>query len=80
MNVDAVEDTLKTLMAHSLKVNPTKPSWLRTQADIFFGECAVCTRLDECSVCTRLGECAVCTRLDECSVCTRLVSVLFVQA
>ena len=41
MNTNAVEDTLKTVMGHALKVNPTQPSWLRTQADIYFGEYAV---------------------------------------
>jgi hypothetical protein len=35
--VNAVEDTLKTIMAHALRVNPTNPMWLRTQADIYFG-------------------------------------------
>nr|KAG5712950.1 hypothetical protein BaRGS_021744 [Batillaria attramentaria] len=38
MNNAAVEDTLKTVMAHALKVNPTNPAWLRTQADIYFVE------------------------------------------
>ncbi|XP_076470196.1 integrator complex subunit 8-like isoform X2 [Babylonia areolata] len=38
LNVSAVEDMLKTIMAHALKVNPTHPSWLRTQADIYYGE------------------------------------------
>lgn len=38
MNVQAVEDTLKTLMTHALTVNPSNSSWLRTQADIAFGK------------------------------------------
>ncbi|PVD21213.1 hypothetical protein C0Q70_19382 [Pomacea canaliculata] len=38
MNVQAVEDTLKTLMTHALTVNPSNSSWLRTQADIAFAE------------------------------------------
>ena len=25
------------MMSHALKVNPTNPSWLRTQADIYYG-------------------------------------------
>jgi hypothetical protein len=36
-SVNAVENTLKTIMAHALRVNPTNPMWLRTQADIYFG-------------------------------------------
>ena len=41
MNTSAVEDMLKTIMGHALKVNPTQPSWLRTQADIYFGQCCL---------------------------------------
>ncbi|KAK7115409.1 integrator complex subunit 8-like [Littorina saxatilis] len=37
-NKSAVEDTLKTIMSHALKVNPTQPAWLRTQADIYYAE------------------------------------------
>ncbi|KAL8569201.1 hypothetical protein ACOMHN_051881 [Nucella lapillus] len=36
LNNAAIEDMLKTIMAHALKVNPTQPSWLCTQADIYF--------------------------------------------
>jgi len=34
----AVEDTLKMLLSHSLRVDPTQPSWLRIQADMYFVE------------------------------------------
>lgn len=36
--VSVVEDTLKMLLTHGLSVHPTQPSWLRTQADIYFVE------------------------------------------
>ncbi|XP_013078928.2 integrator complex subunit 8-like isoform X1 [Biomphalaria glabrata] len=35
-SVAMVEETLKLLLAHSLQVDPMQPSWLRTQADIYF--------------------------------------------
>lgn len=36
--VSSVEETLKMLLSHSLRVSPTQPSWLRTQADLYFVE------------------------------------------
>ena len=40
MNVSGVAESVAAIMDHSLKVNPTQPSWLRTQADIHFGQYA----------------------------------------
>lgn len=37
-SVSLVEETLKMMLVHSLKVYPAQPSWLRTQADIYFVE------------------------------------------
>ncbi|XP_005107242.1 integrator complex subunit 8 [Aplysia californica] len=36
--VSSVEETMKMLLSHSLRVDPTQPAWLRTQADIYFVE------------------------------------------
>ena len=38
ISVQSVEDALTALMEHALNVRPTQTSWLRTQADIYFGE------------------------------------------
>ncbi|KAH9503515.1 Integrator complex subunit 8 [Bulinus truncatus] len=35
-SVTSVEETLKLLLTHSLQTDPMQPSWLRTQADIYF--------------------------------------------
>ncbi|XP_023932902.1 integrator complex subunit 8 [Lingula anatina] len=36
LNLLAVSDAVTTLMQHTLCVNPTQPSWLKTQADLHF--------------------------------------------
>lgn len=36
INIVAIDETLAILMQHALTVNPSQPSWLRTQADIHF--------------------------------------------
>lgn len=38
MNVAAVSEAMKCVMEHALTVDPTHPSWLRTKADIHFGQ------------------------------------------
>lgn len=37
MNKPGIEEAVVMLMQHALQVNPAQPSWLRTQADIYFG-------------------------------------------
>lgn len=37
MNKPGIEEAVVLLMQHTLQVNPAQPSWLRTQADIYFG-------------------------------------------
>lgn len=37
MNKPGIEEAVVLLMQHALQVNPAQPSWLRTQADIYFG-------------------------------------------
>lgn len=36
MNKPGIEEAVVLLMQHALQVNPAQPSWLRTQADIYF--------------------------------------------
>lgn len=36
ININAIEESVSILMQHALAVNPSQPSWLRTQADIHF--------------------------------------------
>ena len=36
--VSSVEETMKMILSHALRVDPTQPSWLRTQADVYFLE------------------------------------------
>ncbi|XP_013381421.1 integrator complex subunit 8 [Lingula anatina] len=36
LNLPAVSDAVTTLMQHAVFVNPTQPSWLKTQADLHF--------------------------------------------
>lgn len=43
--VCSIEETLKMLLAHSLRVCPTNPSWLRTQADLYFVEAQYSTAM-----------------------------------
>lgn len=38
MNKPGIEEAVVLLMQHALQVNPAQPSWLRTQADIYFGK------------------------------------------
>ena len=38
LNIAAVTEAVKTVMAHALMSIPTQPSWLRTEADIHFGQ------------------------------------------
>ena len=37
INLPAIDETVSVLMQHALSVNPSQPSWLRTQADVHFG-------------------------------------------
>lgn len=38
LNEASVTDAVVSLMDHVLSVNPSQPSWLRTQADLSYGK------------------------------------------
>lgn len=44
-SVSAVEESLKSVLAHSLRVCPSRPAWLRTQADVSLAEGAHATAM-----------------------------------
>ena len=44
-SVSAVEESLKSVLAHSLRVCPSRPAWLRTQADVCLAEGAYATAM-----------------------------------
>jgi len=41
LNEPIVTDAVVSLMNHVLSVNPSQPSWLRTQADLSYGKYSV---------------------------------------